>query len=248
MTQAIEHDEWAMSPPRYEKKSAINLNGIHGILDFDGRRNPSGRSTRSNKVFIPYETPANDWQTKIGIAESAAEAAVAYEALCSPNLWDLTFQPLTVTYDDADGVEREHTFDLRITVNDGRQRLVFVRNERSLMKATTQMEIALIRATLSPELARSMVVVNATDYTRQRRENLERMYHLLRLPCPAQDEAVLEHAIRMPNLYRMIDLHAGLPLQPWQIFQSCLRLIARKALKADLDAVITHYSRVEVAT
>lgn len=92
-----------------------------------------------------------------------------------------------------------------------------------------------------------MAVVNASDYSRARRDNLERMYLMTLQPCPEQDEAVLTHARQLSTLYRMKDLRAGLRLEPWQIFQSCLRLIARKDLLADLDAVISHQSRLEVA-
>ena len=97
----IDHDTWNTAPPKLPKASKIKLGPICGVLPFDGVRNPSSRSAVSHKIFMPYETEANNWQPKVGVAESAAEMAVALQALISPDLYDLQFQPETARFKDA---------------------------------------------------------------------------------------------------------------------------------------------------
>tara|TARA_R110002012_G_scaffold292355_1_gene487520 strand:+ start:3442 stop:3837 length:396 start_codon:yes stop_codon:yes gene_type:complete len=102
----IDHDTWNLSAKRLPRASAIKLRDLHGILPFDGKRNPSSRSNTSQKVFFTYRTPANDFAPEIGIAESAAEAAVGIEALISPFVMDVAFQPLAVGFRDERGAAR----------------------------------------------------------------------------------------------------------------------------------------------
>lgn len=162
--QIIEHDEWNYSPPKLKRASKIDLGAIYGLLPFDGVRNPSSRSSTAHRVFLTYKTAANDWKPKVGICESSAEAAVAFEALIAASTHDLHFQPLTVEYRDEDGRRRRHTFDLRITNRNGHRRLVFVRNEASLDKPRTQREIQAIAAATPAHAADDLIVVNANDY------------------------------------------------------------------------------------
>lgn len=101
---------------------------------------------------------------KVGIAESAAEAGVSVQALMCPDLYDLHFQPLTVTFTDEVGNERQHTHDIMLTFWSGHRRLVFVRNEQSLMKPRTVRDIQAIIAATPKDTADDLIVVNANDY------------------------------------------------------------------------------------
>src|SRR6056297_2511654 len=111
----IDHDSWNYSLPKLPRASALSLGDIREALPFDGVRNPSARSNTSHKVFLTYRTPANDWKPKVGVAESAAEAATGLEAVMSREIYDVTFQPLTVRFQDEDGIRRSYTHDLKIT-------------------------------------------------------------------------------------------------------------------------------------
>lgn len=243
----VDHDSWNYSLPKLPRESKISLGDIRNVLPFDGVRNPSARSSISHKVHFPYRTPANDWKPKIGIAESAAEMAAGLEALMAPNIYDVAFQPLTVEYRDEDGRVRSYTHDLLITLLDGYRRLLFVRNEESLTKPRTQRQIESIVAATPPHVANDMIVVNANDYTRQRRENLIRMYHFVFHPDPEADEALLETAVSLKSFYYMKDLFPHAAVSQPRGFAACHRLIAKGALRADLDHVLWEYSRVEVA-
>lgn len=242
----IDHDEWNHSPPKSPKAPKIELNSIFGLLPFDGTRNPGFRSSTSHRVFLTYKTAANDWQPEIGICESAAEAAVAYELLISENTYDLGFQPLKIQF-DFDGKLRHYTHDFLLTRIDGHRRLIFVRNGESLSKPRTWREIKAIAGATPSGSADDMIVVNADDYSRQRRENLFRMHYLMQERDEAADEIVFHSAKKLKSLWLMQDLFPHVPLEQPRVFRACYRLIARKKLLANLDHVISEVSRVIVA-
>ena len=243
----IDHDAWCHSPAKLPPASELKLGSIWNVLPFDGVRNPSSRSNTSQKVFLTYRTAANNWQPKIGIAECAAEAAVGLEAVMSPAIYDVAFQPLTVHFRDEDGVARSYTHDLLITFQDGRRRLIFVRNEESLKKPRTQRQISAILAATPKHAADEMILVNANDYSRQRRDNLMRMHYFVFHPDAEADEAVLEAAQTLKSFYYMKDLFPHAPVSVPRAFAACYRLVARGALRANLDHVLWENSRIEVA-
>ncbi|WP_277018216.1 hypothetical protein [Paracoccus hibiscisoli] len=246
MTVVIDHDTWAYSPAKLPKASAITLPEIHDVLPFDGVRNPSARSSVSHKVHITYQTEANNWQPKVGIGESAAEIAVAHEVLVHSQVYDLHFQPLTVRYKDEDGVGRSYTHDLLTTTRNGRRRLVFVRNRDSLKKPRTVRAIQAIHAATPKSAANDMIVVDAQDYTRQRRENLFRMHKFVFSPDPEADEITLSTARRLKTLWMMKDLFPRVTLAQPRVFAACYRLVAARKLHANLDHVLWENSRIEV--
>lgn len=242
-----DNDTWNHSPPKLPPASALSLGDIHGTLPFDGVRNPSGRSNTSQKVFLTYRTPANDMVPKVGIAESAAEAAVGLQLVMLPNVFDVMFQPLTVHFRGEDGRVHSYTHDLLVTFDNGHRRLIFVRNEDSLMKPRTQRQIKAIVAATPKTAADDMIVVNANDYTRQRRENLIRMHHFVFHPDAEADESVLQAARGLRSFYYMKDLFPHVPVPQPRAFAACYRLVARGAFRANLDHVLWENSHIEVA-
>ena len=242
-----DNDTWHHAPQKLPRMDPIQLGDIYGVLPFDGVRNPSARSNTSHKVFIPYRTAANDWMPKVGIAESAAEAATAVQALMCPDLYDLHFQPLEVSFIDEAGDRRRYTHDLLLTFRSGHRRLVFVRNEASLLKPRTVRDIQAIIAATPKDAADDMIVVNASDYTRQRRENLFRMYHWMSVKDDEADTIVLETARNLRTLYFMKDLFPHVPISQARAFQACYRLVARGLIHANLDHVLWEHSKIGVA-
>lgn len=244
----IDHDTWNYGKPRSPKAPPIKLDPIYGVLAFDGVRNPTSRSATSHKVLFPYRTAANDWQPKVGMAESAAEVAVASEALINTKrIYDLHFQPVTVHYLDEDKRARSYTHDLMITFWNGHRRVVFVRNETSLLKPRTAREIKAIAAATPKSVADDLIVVNASDYPRQRRENLFRMHHFVFHPDDEADEIVLSAAKRLTSLWYMKDLFPHAPITQARAFAACHRLIAQGHLHANLDHLLWENCRVTLA-
>ncbi|NDK36713.1 hypothetical protein [Rhodovulum sulfidophilum] len=246
--QTIDHDSWNYSPAKLPRQSKITLGRIHGVLPYDGVRNPGFRSASSHRVWLTYRTAANDFQPKSGIAESAAEAAVAHELLLSPLLYDLQFQPLKVYLRPGDRKGPSYTHDLLATFVDGRRSLIFVRNSDSLQKPRTWRDIGAIQAATPPGAADSMMIVDAGRFSRQRRENLFRLHEAIQSPLPEVDDMVLWTARNHRSLWLMRDLFPLLDLPQKVVFKSCYRLIARGALSANLDHVIAEWSRIEVAS
>ncbi|WP_417812327.1 hypothetical protein [Thalassospira alkalitolerans] len=242
-----DNDTWHYAPQKLPKMNAVELGEIYGVLPFDGVRNPSSRSNSSHRVWIPYRTEANNWQPKVGIAESAGEAAVGVQLLMSPDLYDLHFQPFEVSYFNEAGKERNYTHDLLVTFRSGHRRLVFVRNENSLRKPQTTRDIQAIIAATPKHAADDMIVVNTNDYTRQRRENLFRMYHWMSVKDDEADTIVLETARKLRTLYYMKDLFPHVPIAQSRAFQACYRLVARGQIRANLDHVLWEFSQIGVA-
>lgn len=247
MPDIIDHDTWNYSPKKTPRAPRIVLDDIYGVLPFDGAHNPSGRSSWSQKVFLTYRTQANDWLPKVGMCESAAEMAVALEALVSPNTFDLAFQPLTVEYTGDYGKPIRYTHDLKITFATGHRRMVFVRYENSLAKPSTARKIKAIAAATPRSAADDLIVVNAADYPRQRRDNLFRMHKWVFSPDDEADEIVWEIARRDKSFYYMKDLFPKVPLAQPRVFQGCYRLIAKKQFSVNLNQIIWEYSKLEIA-
>jgi hypothetical protein len=243
----LDHDSWYYGILKLAGVSRIKLENVPNLIPFDGKRNPSGRSTTSNKVFFPYCTAANDWHPKIGMAESAAEAAVGLQAVMSKATYDVEFQPLTVQYEDEHGDPRPHTYDLRLTFNTGHRRLVFVRYEESLKLPVTARDIKAIIAGTPRNAADDVMIVNASDYTRQRRDNIMRMYYFESQPDDEADEVVLQVARMGRTFYYMKDLFSQAPISQPRAFAACHRLVGRGMLRANLDNVLWEHSHLELA-
>lgn len=246
MSETIDHDAWNYSIPKLPKANKITLEQIYGVLRFDGVRNPSSRSGVSHKIFLTYKTAANNWKPKVGIAESAAEVAVALQSLISPQLYDLRFQPDTVTFKDENGANRKYTHDILLTFRNGYRRLVFVRNDTSLQKPKTNRQIQAIVKATSRKLADDMIIANASDFSRQRRENLLRMNLFVFNPDHEADEVTLEVARKLKALHLMKDLFPYVPLAQARVFAACYRLAARSALLTNLDNIFWEYSKIAV--
>ncbi len=192
-----------------------------------------------------YKTEANGWRPRVGLVESGAELAIAEDALASPGVYDVEFQPVCFPYRHPSGRKATHTIDLRITFRSGLKRFVFVRNATSLEKPWVQEEIDAIEEAVPPHEAHEFMVMDGDAYLRPRRENLRRMHRLVAFePDPASDRLVEAAIHDLKTLWRMSDLIPHIDLLPRQIFQSCLRLIAAQKLGANLDAVICHHSRI----
>ncbi|MGB1264732.1 MAG: hypothetical protein ACPG6L_03305 [Nereida ignava] len=241
----IDYDTWAYGLPKLRNPAKIKLNHIHGVLPFSGVRNPITASGVSHKVSLTYKTEANGWKRKVGLVESAAELAVAEEALISPQYYDVEFQPVMFPYICPKGQRRSHTIDLRLTYKSGRRVFVFVRNASSLSKPSVKEEIEAIKAAAPANEAHNFIIVDGDSYSRPRRENLRRMHRLVAFEQdPASDEEVFTVAHNLKTLWRMSDLHTHTDLTPNRIFQSCLRLIATKQLAANMDAIICEHSKI----
>lgn len=241
----IDHDTWNYGQPKLRSAGKITLPKIHGVLPFSGVRSPITVSSTSHKVSLTYKTEANGWEPRIGFAESSGEVAAAEEALVTPGIYDVEFQPVRFSYRHPSGCTAEHTIDLRFTWQSGLRQFVFVRNAMSLSKPWVWDEIDAIAVAVPHHEAHEFIVIDGDAYSRPRRENLRRMHRLVAFePDPIADEIVGFAINDLKTLWRMSDLVTHLDLPPWRTFQSCLRLIAGQKLGANMDVVINQTSRI----
>lgn len=241
----VDHDEWAYGQPKLKSAGKIELGPIPGVLPFTGARNPLTASSISQKVTLKYRTPANNWQPKVGLAESLAELAVAHEALMNVDIYNVEFQPLRFPYTRPDGSTHWHTIDLRFTYRSGLRCLIFVRNASSLAKPSVAEEIKAIWRAAPAHEANKFAVIDADAYNRARRDNLCRMHQVVAFePDQEADDFVVAAAASLKTLWRISDLFRVTDISTGRVFKACLRLIARGALNADMDAVICQHSRI----
>jgi hypothetical protein len=245
----LSNDAWNYATEKMAKAPTIVLPDIYGILPFDGVRNPGFLSSTSHHIWFNYRTEANGWKPKVGICESGGEFAVALEGLLDPTTYDIRFQPFTVYYDDPETGQKNasYTHDILITRRDGHRRLIFVRFAHSLSKEKVWRSINRVaEATKRAKIADSMVIKVADEYSKQRRENLFRMWQEAKVPDQEADELVLDAAMRCRSLWFMKDLFPLVGIAQKRTFAACYRLIAQKQLHANLDNVIWENSRIAV--
>jgi len=241
----LDHDTWQYALPKIRSTGKIQFQNIPGTLPFTGVRNPLTTSSVSHKSAFTCRTAANNWQAKVCAVESGAEAAVAMEALLSPEVHDVEFQPVKFDYEFPHGRKRTHTIDLRITYNTGLRRFVFIRNSDSLKALHVQEEIDVIYAAVPAHEADEFLVVDGDAYSRPRRENLARMHYLTCFqPDPEADAIVAKAMQEFRDFWHLSHICNRIDLDEDRIFQAANRLIGRGILGSDLDAVLCEHSRV----
>ena len=158
------------------------------------------------------------------------------------NSWD---EGLAEEIGKALGETRWHTIDFRFTLPNGLMCFGFVRNATSLTKPQTAAEIIAIREAAPRSEAHKFLTIDADGYNRARRDNLRRIHHFACSESGPQADALVEvAAYDLKTLWRISDLFNVVDLPNGHIMKSCLRLIARGALKANMNTVIGANSRL----
>jgi hypothetical protein len=238
--------EWDTSTGKQKKLPALKVNPIHGVLPYDGYRNPLTRSSSASRVSMTFATPATKGQRKVYHFDGQREMAVGIEAMLSPELYGLEVQLPPIFYPYGRKKPNEHSFDLRITFRDGFRRAVFVRNGTSLARQKTQDEIAAIIAATPASFADDIIVVNGDHYTRAYRDNLLRILGATEAADEDADRHVLDRA-RSGQYWLMRELLAQCDVAWGRASDAVLRLVGQGAIKANWHAVICEYSRIWVA-
>ncbi len=236
----------AYDPHRLEKQEALKLPPIHGVLPYDGARNPLTRSNTAHRILMPIVTPATKGVPKAYYFDGESEWAVAMEALLDPDLYALDVQlPFFRFRHSKRGrvTFPKHYFDLRITLRNGFRLAIYVKNGSRLSRPETQDEISAIENAMPEDLADEMAVVNADDYTRPFRINLHEFWIAWDDPDDQADAHVEERA-RSCSYWSAQDLISKCDLPSNRAFPAIQRLIARRVLGADWYSVISLQSRV----
>lgn len=238
--------EWDTSTGKQKKLPALKVNPIHGVLPYEGYRNPLTRSNSASRVSMTFATPATKGQRKVYHFDGQREMAVGLEAILSPKLYGLEVQLPPIFYPYGKKKPNEHSFDLRITFRDGFRRAVFVRNGTSLARQKTQDEITAIFAATPASFADDKIIVNGDHYTRAYRDNLLRIYKASAAIDKEADAHVFERA-RTGHYWLMCELLAQCDIAWARAFNAVLRHVGQGAIKANWHAVISEYSRIWLA-
>lgn len=236
----------AYDPRKLEKRKALEIPPIHGVLPFTGARNPLTRSNTAHRICATFKTPATDWQPKVYLFDGEAEYAVGLEVMLDPDVHALDVQLPFFRFGVARDPEKElprHFFDLRVTFSDGFRRAIYVKNGSSLDRPETQDEIDAIEAALPEWLADDMIIVNGDDYIRPYRRNLSRFWQARQKRDDAAD-AHLEEKARTCSYWLLKDLTAKCDMPSDRMFQAAKRLVSRNVLGADWYSVFNENSRV----
>lgn len=238
--------KWDTSTGEQKKMPALNVNPIHGVLPYDGYRNPLTRSSSASRVSMTFATLATQGQRKVYHFDGQREMAVGIEALLSPDLYGLEVQLPPVSYRNHKGKRGKHSFDLRITFRDGFRRAVYVRHGDSLARQKTKDEIKAIFEATPACFADEKIVVNGDHYTRAYRDNLLRIYRATETVDQEADAHVLDRA-RKGGYWLMRELLAQCEVTSARAFNAILRHVGQGVIRANLHAVICEYSRIWLA-
>ncbi|SHF92115.1 hypothetical protein SAMN05444339_1224 [Loktanella atrilutea] len=239
------HRAWDPTPEQLPRRDALELGTIPGVLPVVAARNPTGRSSVSHKITATFATPMDGYKRRLYHFESSLEYAVALEALLSGECHGLEIQLPPVRYLWR-GRWKNHHFDLRITRTDGHRIAVFVRNDASLARISTQAEIAAIFSHIPAGFCDQAVVVGSSHYSRVLQENLRRMWEAIQMPDGEADEVVLQVAreARYWDVEGLIN-QCGIPRA--RAWRATLRLIAARRLATDWHAMIDYPCRIKCA-
>ncbi|OSP54463.1 TnsA endonuclease N-terminal domain-containing protein [Pseudoruegeria sp. SK021] len=103
------------------------------------------------------------------------------------DIWD---QPPPITYRDANGCPREHTFDFRVTLDDGQRIAIAVKPEALAQRQRFRETLRLIRAATPLSYARDVVLVTERSYTPADARNAQKLHDFRRTPDPVADTAI----------------------------------------------------------
>ena len=239
------HRAWDPSPEQLPRQDALELGMIPGVLPVIAAHNPTARSSVSHKITATFATPMDGYKRRLYHFESGLEYAVALEALLSGECHGLEIQLPAFRYLWR-GKWKGHHFDLRITRTDGHRIAVFVRNDASLARVSTQAEIDAIFSHIPPGFCDQAVVVGSSHYSRVLQENVRRMWEATQLPDTDDDDVVLgmARASRYWDIEGLIS-QCGMPRA--RAWRATLRLIGARLLIADWHAMIDYPSRIKLA-
>lgn len=241
------HRAWDPSPEKLPPQDALKLGDIHGVLPYAGSRNPLARSSASHKIITTFATPADGFKRRLYHFESSLEYSVALEAMLSGECHGLEIQLPAVRYPWR-GKWKNHYFDLRITRSDGQRIAVFVRNDASLARVSTQEEIEAIFSYIPAGFCDEAVVIGSSHYSRVQQENLRRIWEATQKPdADADADDVVLRAAQIGTFWDIEGLIDQCVIPRARAWRAVLRLIGERRLIADWHAMIDYPSRISFA-
>lgn len=152
-------------------------------------RKPPARSKSSSRGQVPSQTAA-DSRPRLRHVESKGELSALYLLLARPDVVDVWDQPPPVSYRDATGRRRSHTFDFLISLTDGRRIAIAVKPEAIVERTGFRETLRLIRAATPLSYAHEVVLITERSYTPSAARNAQKLHDFRRTPDPEAEEAI----------------------------------------------------------
>ena len=224
-----------------KRKQMLEIGPIDGVLPYLGVRNPLTRSNTSYKSGMLLRTKENDFVPAVSLNDSEAEEATKIEAILQPNVYSVRCQPLTIA---LPGKPLSHTFDIRIELDCGRVKLIYVKGQVSLNSRVSNSRIAEIVRYTPRGAADEIVVISDLSLSRVYRDNNRRILMCHEMPNRGADCEVVELVNRETSAVRLEDIvsRSGFPQDV--AWQAILRMIGAGRIGAERDSVIDYPSLV----
>lgn len=154
-------------------------------------RKPSARSKASSRGHVTGGSPS-DASPRLRYFESKREQEVLYLLLARPDVTDVWDQPSPVSYRDATGRKRSHTFDFLITLTDGRRIAIAVKPAARVERQGFRDTLQLIRAATPLSFADEVVLITERSYTPSAARNAQKLHDYRRTADPEADQAIAD--------------------------------------------------------
>lgn len=227
-----------------KRKPRIKIGEIEGVIGWGNRRNPLSRSNRSYKSGMTLSTSMFEFQPSLILNDSEIEEAFKIDAFLQPHVVGIECQPLTIPLPSrtAKGRGRSHTFDVRITLQDGKVYLVYVKAQTSLRSSSSVPTIAEIIKHTPRDACHRVTVVSDAVFSRNYRDNNRRILMCHEMPDPEADQRIrdLIDAENAPLRLSTLIYKSGLiKAQAWC---ATMRMIGAGHVGTERDAVIDYPS------
>lgn len=227
-----------------KRKPQIKIGEIDGVVGWGNRRNPLSRSNRSYKSGLILSTSMLGLQPSLFLHDSEIEEAFTIDAFLQPNVVGIECQPLTIPLPSKAKKhgKRSHTFDVRITLENGMVYLVYIKAQSSLRSSSSVPTIAEIVEHTPVDACHRISVISDATFSRNYRDNNRRILMCHEMPDPEADQRICE-LIKAENaplrLSTLIDKSGLIKAQAWC---ATMRMIGAGHVGTERDAVIDYPS------
>ncbi len=153
-------------------------------------RKPPARSKSSSRGHVTGGSGSSGAPSRMRYFESKREQDALYMLLARPDVVDIWDQPPPISYCDATGRKRSHTFDFLITLIDGRRIAIAVKPAAIVERTGFRETLQRIRAAAPLSYANEVVLITERSYTPSAARNAQKLHEFRRTPDPEADEVI----------------------------------------------------------
>lgn len=226
--------------------------GLEDLLPFDGKRGVVHRSAWAKTGLLVGWTAEDGHRPRVIGHESGLERSVSLDALLHPNTYGLKCQPRKVEFSEPVGKVKSNTLDFLVTLRNGRQIYLYVKNEDNLSRPRHALICQQVRLALPEGVG--FAAISEVCFPAWRRGNLERMFLAKRFTDPEADArlvAVLNDNINTPA-FTVEELVFRCEMGPRNVdkgraFDAVLRFVADRRLMQKHPSMIDYPTVMERA-